>query len=474
MNLAYFYPVIFWNCACLIADSGGSDDNEEDEEIVDIYEQEDMEEFEYIDSPDRKTKIKKRKNNNYGKIATAIGALRADGINIVPPDINSSSYTFYPDVENNQILFGLRGLLNVGEEVIADTIANRPYSSPRDYLNKVKPKKTAMVSLIKCGAFDNMMDRKTCMAWYLWEICDKKNRLTLQNMPSFIKYNLLPQNTEEEIMGKRIYEFNRYLKAITKDSGLNPKEKYLIDERAANFLTEIEMEGFVDTSLPTWTIQAKIWDKFYQNKMNVFRKWLAQDGKEILQKLNEIIFMEEWNKYAGKANYSAWEMEAMCYYYHDHELKNLNKEKYGLVDFFELPEEPEIDRVIQKKDSEITLFKLSRIYGTCIAKNKSKATVTLLTPTGTVLVKFRKEYYAMFDKRISEPGSDGKNHIVEKSWFDRGKMIVVCGMRSGDNFIAKKYSTTSGHTLYRISNIDENGQITLQSERYNGGTKESE
>ena len=25
-----------------------------------------------------------------------------------------------------------------------------------------------------------MMDRKTCMGWYIWETCDKKKRLTLQ------------------------------------------------------------------------------------------------------------------------------------------------------------------------------------------------------------------------------------------------------------------------------------------------------
>ena len=31
MNLAYRFPIIFWNCACLISDSGGNEteDNEE-------------------------------------------------------------------------------------------------------------------------------------------------------------------------------------------------------------------------------------------------------------------------------------------------------------------------------------------------------------------------------------------------------------------------------------------------------------
>ena len=36
MNLAYRFPIIFWNCACLISDSGGNeqqgDDNDGNEE----------------------------------------------------------------------------------------------------------------------------------------------------------------------------------------------------------------------------------------------------------------------------------------------------------------------------------------------------------------------------------------------------------------------------------------------------------
>ena len=54
-----------------------------------------------------------------------------------------------------------------------------------------------MISLIKSGAFDEMLERKMCMAWYIWETCDKKKRLTLQNMPGLIRYGLLPENTNE-------------------------------------------------------------------------------------------------------------------------------------------------------------------------------------------------------------------------------------------------------------------------------------
>ena len=51
-----------------------------------------------------------------------------------------------------------------------------------------------MISLIKSGAFDTMEDRKFVMAWYIWETCDKKKRITLQNMNEFVEINKRKQN----------------------------------------------------------------------------------------------------------------------------------------------------------------------------------------------------------------------------------------------------------------------------------------
>ena len=47
-------------------------------------------------------------------------------------------------------------------------------------------------------------------------------------------------------------------------------------------------------------------------------------------------------------------------------------------------------------------------------------------------------------------------------------MIVVQGIRSGDDFIAKKYASSSGHQLYKITEIEENGDLVLQDTRYKG------
>ena len=464
---------IYWNTACLIVNSGSLEDNSE-EEIVDIYtpEAQDLAEgVKFIDLPDKSAKIRRTAATDYGKIAKAIGDIQAAGIKVSLADINKSKFGFAPDVENNRILFGLKGMLNVGDDVVAAIIANRPYSSPKDFLNKVKPGKQAMISLIKGGAFDSMEDRKFTMAWYIWETCDKKSRITLQNMGGLIRHNLLPEKTPEQIMARRVYEFNRYLKAITKADKYAYAGMYSLDERAIAFLHEIDCDDLMETDNLAWFIKTKTWDNVYQKHMDVFRKWIASDKEAILDALNTEIFMQDWEKYA-KGSISAWEMEVLCFYYHEHELEHINNDRYGFVDFYSLPEDPVIEKTFTKGGKDIHIFKLNRICGTCIAKNKTKSTVTILTTTGVVNVKFRKEYFTMFDKQISERQADGTKKIMEKSWFNRGNMIVVTGIRSGDDFVSKKYASTGGHQLYKIDAVLPNGELILKDSRYQGGIEE--
>jgi len=63
-------------------------------------------------------------------------------------------------------------------------------------------------------------------------------------------------------------------------------------------------------------------------------------------------------------------------------------------------------------------------------------------------------------------------HVLEKSWFNRGNMIVVTGMRSGDDFISKKYASTGGHQLYKITEIHKDGTLTLMDHRPMGESEE--
>ena len=441
----HFNPV-YWNTAYLIVNSGALDSGEDEDND-------------------------KQDGTNYTKLAKAIGQIRAAGIQVSLADINRSEFGFVPDPENNQILFGMKGMLNVGDDVIEEIISNRPYVSPRDFVNKVKPKKNVMMSLIKGGAFDKMMDRKECMAWYIWETCDKKQKVNLQNMAGLMQYKLVPEDTEERIMARRIYEFNRYLKAIT-ISANKLKPYYVLDERAMSFLIDIQQEQLICQNGNIYCILKTDWDKIYQKWMDVFRTWMTENQQYILHEYNKLIFLNDWNKYA-KGTISAWEMEALCFYYHEHELSNINNNQYGFVNFYDLPTDPEIDRSFTKNGKTINLYKLYKICGTCIAKNKNKSTVSLLTTNGVVDVKFRKEYFALFDKQISARGDDGKKHIVEKSWFNRGSMIIVQGIRCDDMFVAKKYASSGGHQLYKIDEVIDN-EIKIRTTRAQGDMEDED
>ena len=427
LYLATHFNPVYWNTAYLIVNSGSIDE--------DAAEQTD-----------------------YTKLAKAIGEIRNAGIKMSLVDINESGFGFLPDATNNQILFGMKGIANVNNDLIKDIIANRPYVSMLDFMNRVSINKQAMIALIKGGAFDQFNSRQRNMVEYIWLTCDKKKRLTLQNLPGLIRNNLLPQDTEQHIMARRVYEFNRYLKAECKHP--SAAGYYMVDSRAIDFLSEIDCESMI---IDNRCIAVKAWDKVYQGWMDVFRNWIKSDTEGILNRLNTAIFMQDWNKYAT-GTISAWEMEALCFYYHDHELKDVNKSKYGLVDFYSLPEQP----IVEKTFRNIPIYKLNIICGTCIAKNKTKSTVYLLTTTGVVAVKFKQEHFALFDKQTFRKNPDGTKTVIERSWFNRGNMILVQGIRRGNEFVTKKYASSTLHQLYHIDEIKKNGDLVLRSERYEG------
>lgn len=419
MNLAYRFPIIYWNCACLINDAGGEGGS-----------------------------------TDYDKIAIALGKMRSLGIKVSLVDINKSQVNFVPDEENNQIWMGLKSLINVGDDLIAAIIDNRPYVSLVDFYNRVTPNKQAMIALIKGGAFDQFCSRKENMVQYIWMTCDKKKRITLQNMPGLMRYGLLPSD-EKYSFPRKVYEFNRYLKDCCKVIN-----GFSLDERAIDFLNNAGLDDLYDEN---FFMEGKTWDKIYQSYMDIFREWIKNNNETILDELNTTIFMEDWNKYAS-GNISSWEMTALCFYYHEHELAHVNNRKYGIVDFFKLAETPAVERMYRN----IPIYKLNRICGTCIAKNKTKSTVSILTTSGVVNVKFNKEYFSSFDRQISIRNDDGTKTVAEKSWFGRGNMIVVQGIRRGDEFVTKNYKNSPGHQLYHIDKINKDGTLELRSERMMG------
>ena len=444
--IATHWNPIYWNTACLIVNSA-SLENEED------------------DDDDGNTKDK---STDYSKLAKAIGDITSRGIKVSLIDINKSDFSFEPDEPNNEILFGLKGVNKIGGPIIDQIIGGRPYTGIIDFMNRCPLNKTQMVSLIKSGAFDKIDNkwaseickenpRYAIMAYYVSLVCDPKKRLTLQNFNGLLKSGLVPEELNKQ---KQVFVFNKFLKDNKKVG-----KYYVFDEGSLNFYSQYYDLNELDVINGITCILQTKWDKIYQKEMDEARNWLKENQDEVLNQYNNLLFNETWNKYAT-GNISAWEMESLCFYYHEHELADIDKHKYGIVNFSTLSYEPEVDYFFKRAGRDIPIFKLYKIAGTIISKNNTKASVAILTTDGVVNVKFTKEYYAMYNRQISEVQADGSKKVLEKGWFSRGTKIMVTGYRREDTFVAKTYKATSTHQLYRIMDV-EGRNITLEHERVN-------
>lgn len=489
MNLAYRYPIIFWNCACLINDAGG-DEKEKDENVYDgavecsdgadraedcgdgktvsrmesdLFSDEDDDDDDGAEDEGDGTKTtsqrdkKEVKKVNYGKVATAIGKMKAAGIKVVEPSINDSEYTFTPNVEKQLILHGLSGITRVSEDLIQTIIKNRPYTSFEDFLKKVKVNKLQAINLIKSGIFDEFDSREKIMREYIGEVCGTKKRLTLQNANMLIQQGLIPDELDFE---KRVFNFNKYLKNLKKE------DYFSFDDIAYRFfeknfsLDELVVDSECESGFKI--SQAK-WKKIYDKYMGKIRSYIKENHDELLEKLNNNLMGELWNKYS-QGSISKWEMDSMSCYVHDHELSEVDFDKYGLSDFQDLSSTPQIEKVIPIKGKQVPLFKLHRICGTVLDRDKAKKTVSLLTTSGVVTVKIYGGVFEQYDRQLSQKGADGKKHVIQKSLFNRGNKIIVTGIRQEDGFLAKTYSRTPWHKVELITEI--NGKdIKIQHER---------
>lgn len=451
LYLATSFPEIYWDCACLISDSGGMEDTLDDEEELDSA----------LDEEEAEKTKKKVKATNYGKVATAIGKMMAAHINVTAPDINKSEYTFTPDAENNLILHGLSGITRVGKDLIKDIMKNRPYYGIEDFLMKIKINKPQMINLIKSGAFDNLYhgNRIQVMSDYIDLIADKKKRITLQNMKMLMEFNLIPNEYDFQC---RVYNFNKYLKKFKINNF------YGMNEIALNFYSNnFDMDLLIPAENEfVFLIKQTDWDKIYKKQMDIIRPFIQKNNEELLNSVNTRLRNDLWDKYC-KGNISKWEMDSISCYIHEHELSKLKNDAYGLADFARLPEEPEVTYRFKSKQTGqmIPLYKIHRIAGTVLDKDKTRKTITLLTKNGVVSVKLFGEAFTYYDKQTSQKNADGTKHILERSWLSRGNKIIVTGIRQGSDYIGKKYKSTPHHLVELITSIDDNGYIKTQTER---------
>jgi len=469
------YHRVYWNTACLTVNaSAGTEDVFDDT---------------------------KAKTTNYGKIAKAIGDIQTRGITVLLPDINKSDYEFTPDSNKDEIIYGLTPISGINSEIACSIIENRPYVSLEDFHKRMTLEKKKVIdangkekslslipsgkviTLIKSGAFDNVCgDRVQTMKNYIRLIHPPKTKVNFQNFESLLNLDLIPEDLNLEV---RLYKFYKFItkkdNIIEHDIDTKSKKWYNINiNDSINSMTELFFEEHLIDKLkedvdyryePDGTLSIFAgsntcgFDKLIKEKYSNLTKCMS--SKACIESYNNKMFDEYWNKYTDNNDHiSKWEMDSVVFYYHEHELKNVNQDKYEIVNYFDLSEDPEIIGYNEWKNNKYPKYQLYRICGTVLDKDAIKHTVSLLTVNGVVNIKYQAGQYTNYDKQVSYLDNDGKKVVIESSWFSRGTMLCVAGYRKGGRFVAKKYRDSIwSNTTVLIENIKPNGDLIIKSER---------
>ncbi len=183
---------------------------------------------------------------NYEQTARYIDECRNMGIKVLPPDVNisNSEYSIKQNGNEKVILFGLSSVKGMSSSVVKKTIEERKikeFIDIYDYIERVKPDKTSVISLIKSGAFGINNKNKlltdlfefeyTPIKWTPVKTCPTKKKL----------YELKLIKTDEEFKDKAtcIERYNevKYQEYLKKEEERKQKQ---FNEFSGKYISESE------------------------------------------------------------------------------------------------------------------------------------------------------------------------------------------------------------------------------------------
>lgn len=447
LNLNWFYPRVYWNCACLSIEASGVNENNNSSG-----------------------------NTNYGEIAKAIYKMRKSNIEVSPPSINDSELDFTPREKDDTILFGLSGISTINNDIATQIISNRPYTSFKDFYTKNTFPHTLittskMISLIKAGCFDEFEpNRIKVMKQYIVLSTPAKKELTMSNLPNAIKIGV---KIPKQIISP--YNFKKYVCSKQFLYGTHPKFKskklYYLDEKAlkyfnANCISQLQegVDWYVENDLTL--VVDKSLDKMFESSIGQLKEYINKP--EVIKEYNKCLYKARYNELIDVEDVNNWSFSSCAYYaYGGHELQNLDYERYNISNFNDLPEEPVfIEKSYGKRSWK--QYYLSAICGTVLDRVDNNHLITILTPENEVVTcKLSSGVFSYYKQQISEQDSKGNKIVKDKSWFERGSLIIIAGYRRGNDFVAKKYkSSIYRRQIQKIDKVNEDGSAIIRSTRY--------
>lgn len=447
LNIFYHYSPVYWNIGCLSVeatpDEEGSGANSVD----------------------------------YGKIAKAIYKMRKHGIEIKPPNIQHSNLTFTPIAKDNTILFGLVGIAGINTDIANQIISNRPYTSFKDFYTKNSYDgslitNSKFIQLIKSGCFDDFEpNRVKVMKQYILYSSEPKTELTMANLDMAIRIGCkIPRQMLSP------YNFRKYVCSSEFYYSPHPKFKskklYWLDNKAQQYFKknckdqlQENVDWFYQDDM--MLIVDKSLEKLYKPVMDELKAYI--NTPEFIKEFNRQVMRKRYNELVSNQDVNHWSFETCSFFAKEHELAHIDRERYNIDLFDELPEEP---RFVTKRwgKREWKQYELAQIAAVVLDRNDNNHLLTVLDMNNNVVqCKFDANAYSFYKQQISEPDGQGGKTVVDPSWFKRGQSLILTGVRMGENdFRVKAYrSSIYRHKVQKIVGVNnETGEMIIQSYRY--------
>ena len=445
MNLNYHYDPIYWSCACLNVNANAVNDGDYEflleSDIIDIEDDIDEEES-------------KSGKVAYDKVAEAIS--KFDMYEIVPPDINNAKMGFIPKVYENKIMFGMKGISKIGDDLVLNIIDHRPYSSLKNFVEKMVEdgkkliSKDRVVNLIKAGCFDAIENkpREQIMIDFLSSLVERKKTLNLRNVQMLTRYNLFPEEMKYE---KGVFVVHNEIKKSLSNGFycLNSEDDIIYNWYLKNFGKEpLYMNG-------GWYIAENEWNTIHKKAQDTTRVWIKNNMEDLIEKIFEIEWKEEYDKYAH-GDILQWELDSLNFYHSGHPLTNI-KFPYENTALSNLKEN-DFDGYWQIKGNSIPKLNLKMISGTVLVVNKKANIVVLSCPDGVMRVKCYKSQYAKYDKTVENEWGE----IIQEGFFKKGTHLRVSGFLRDGVFIPKVYGKNNGDPIVKIVLDDDGNYLGIE------------
>jgi DNA polymerase-3 subunit alpha len=343
---------------------------------------------------------------------------------------------------------------------------NRPYDNVFDFVHKVPKKVVAcnkVINLIKAGAF-NKLEKKTTeqiLREYIETLSEPKTKLTLQNAQMLIEHDLIPADKFAECIAT--FKLTKLLRTYRDDNKLYyilmpDVDRTLIYQNNMNIMSmDVNHNGRI-----LEVIDSNKWDAVYENKMSMLRSYIKTNEKDLLVKLNQALFQEQWDKYA-KGDQLQWELDALKFYYSGNPLQNVAAQLPVPTTLLSDVQEGLTDGFFSIKGKQIPRMHLYSIIGTVLDKNTTKGIVTIQTTDGVIGLKIYKDLFAFYNHDFETKVGD--QTFYEPSFFEIGTHLLVTGIKRGETFVPKVYKNSGMKPIMRIVLDDKNNYVCLKEKK---------